>query len=195
MNPFTDKYFSKSRIVAEETRMNPRVSYRIFGRSNGIAALEPAAALIRTLAPMSDIDILPTGTEFKSGDTMMIVKGFFQNIVELETLYLQWCALPCYCAYHAKAIVNAADGKPVLDFSARHLYGAESVALASYGGYVGGIRGVSTDTGAEAQNYLSNRADDIRNIINQIDLPSGKGIGTTPHALIAIFRGDYIKID
>lgn len=198
MNIFTDKYFTKSKLVAANMNMNPRVKYRVFGRFDGIAALEPAKRLIQGLAPAAKVDILPTGTPFKSKDTIMIVEDHFQNIVELETMFLQWTALPCYCAKQAHDIVQAAEGKQVLDFHARHLYDPTSVALASYGAEVGGIKGFSTDVGANALGYLGTQIAYYREVLNwgidytdQLLGSNKKGVGTTPHALLAIFNGDY----
>lgn len=197
-NPFTDKYFSKSRRVAEKAGLNPTVKYRVFGRFKGIAALEPAKCLIEALAPSAKVEILPTGTPFQPKDTIMIIEDKFQNIVELETMYLWWSALPCYCAQQAKDIVKAAQGRTVLDFAARHMYDAASVALASYGAKVGGITQHSTDVGANAFTALMNLINSYKaELAVYSPETAGKfgyieqGVGTTPHALLAIFGGDY----
>lgn len=199
MNPYTDKYFTKSRLVAQMSGLNPVVKYRVFGRFYGVAALEPAKYLIAAQQlPDVKISILPTGTQFNPGDTLMIIEGRFQDIVELETMYLQWVALPCYCAGKARAIVDAAKGRMIMDFAARHMYGAESVALASYGAEVGGIKAHSTDVGANSLEWLHRLANWIAARDYQLGYPAfefrNKGIGTTPHALLAIFHGDYLKM-
>lgn len=195
-SPYTDKYFTKSRIVAEKAGLNPIVSYRIFTRFSGIAALEPMARLVMGLSSKSKIEILATGESFEPNDTLAIITGPFQDLVEIETQLLQWTALPCYCAAKAKAIVSAAPNKIVLDFHARHLFGAESVALASYGAEVGGIPGASTDIGSNSEIYLDQMIRDYRNQINYGSPETFKkpGIGTMPHALLAIFGGDYEKM-
>jgi len=127
----------------------------------------------------------------------MRIEDKFQNIVELETMYLQWCGLSCYCAYQTRFILNSAKEKDVMDFSARHLFGAESGALASYGASVGGIKKFSTDSGANAYAFLDYTVDLYKYILEHSSWVSrkweNKGIGTIPHALIALFKGDYIK--
>ncbi len=197
MNLFTDKYFTKAKEVAIANDMNPTVKYRVFGRFDGLAALEPVRLMLQMLAPNALVQILPTGTPFIPGDTIMIIEGKFQEIVELETMYLQWCGLPCYCANQAKFILDSAKEKDVMDFSARHLFGAESGALASYGASVGGIKKFSTDSGANAYAFLSYAVDMYKNMLEHSSWISrnwnNKGIGTIPHALIALFKGDYIK--
>jgi len=196
MNIYCDKYFTKSKEVAKHEKMNPIVKYRVFGRFDGITALNPIKKLIKILCSTAKVNALPEGTKFESGDTIITIEDNFQNIVEFETMYLQWIALPCYCAYQAKLIVDIAKDKDVMDFHARHLYGAESVALASYGASIGGIKSFSTDVGANPLEYLDLIA---LNYVSYKNIPwdimfKNRGIGTTPHALIAIFNGDYIKM-
>ena len=196
-SPFCDKYFSRSKRVAQVAGLNPIVEYRIFTRFDGVAALEPMAKLIMKLSKDSEtqVSILETGTEFKAKETIATIKGRFQDLVELETQYLQWAALPSYCAAKAKEIVEAAPEKIINDFAARHLYDPTSVALASYGAKIGGIPASSTDVGASAEEWLSITANSYVNWLKNPphQLPQ-LGIGTTPHALLAIFNGDYLKM-
>ena len=63
----------------------------------------------------------------------------------------------------------AANNKPVIMFGARH-EGHESQAGSGYGAYVGGAVAVSTD--------------------EQGEWWGSKGLGTVPHALIAVYGGD-----
>jgi len=195
-SPFCDKYFSKTKLVAETARLNPIVKYRVFTRFAGIAALEPMAKVVMKMSEKSSVQILATGTEFEPGDTVAIITGPIQDIVELETQWLQWTALPCYCAAEAKKIMERAGDKIVLDFAARHLYDPVSVALASYGAQVGGIEGASTDVGANAEMYLDRVITEYKNVVEYSDKRIYKqaGIGTTPHALIALFGGDYLAM-
>lgn len=193
---YADKYFTKSRMIAQKTGNDPIVKYRVFGRFEGMAALSPAKALINVLAPTAKVEILPEGTLIQPRDTIMTIEDKFSNVVELETLYLQWAALPCYTALQASRIVSAAKGKDVLDFHARHLYGDDSVALASYGAGVGGMRAFSTDLGANAYSYLMMKAAfyKSRTEANPFEHSPNKGIGTTPHAIIAIHGGNYVEM-
>lgn len=192
INPFCDKYFSKSKEVARVAGLNPIVKYRVFTRFAGIAALEPMAKLIMKLADNVKVEVLATGTPFVPGDTIAIITGRFQDVVETETQFLQWAALPCYCAYQSKEIIKAAEDKIVIDFHARHLFGAESVALASYGASIGGIRAASTDAGSNAEAFLEHTIDSIVHWTKSPPMIFHKpGIGTTPHAILAIFKGNY----
>jgi nicotinate phosphoribosyltransferase len=199
MNPFTDKYFSKTKIVCEKADINPIVKYRIFMRQDGIAALEPMKTLVQAFAPNAEVLTLSKGTPFKANETIAIISGRLQELVEVETMALQWVALPCYTALESKKITELAGDKMVSNFSARHLYDASSVALAAYGAEVGGIKTHSTDIGADPLSYLQSLAITLSSTLTGLnaieDMPdTGRGIGTTPHALVAAFGGDYIAM-
>ncbi len=195
MNPFCDKYFTKTRQVAEKANLNPIVKYRIFTRFYGMAALEPMAMLINMLAPRAMVEILETGTFFEPGDTVATVTGHIQDIVELETQWLQWTALPSYCAKQAHDINEVSKDKILLGFAARHLFGPTSVALSDYGAKVGGIKASSTDVGMNEMAFLEQMVNMYKIMItnNTLDIER-QGVGTTPHALIALFYGDYIAM-
>lgn len=194
-NIFTDKYFSKAKRVAEIADLNPSVSYRVFMRHNGLAALKPLELMVSRLCPSASIHVLPKGTYFEAGDTVAIIKGPFQDLVEYEPLWLWWTALPCYCALKASEIVRAAKGMDVMAFENRHNFGAEATALTSYGANVGGFSKFSADIGADALPYLQLMLNHYDELLE--DPPKtikNKGIGTTPHALIALFEGDYAEL-
>lgn len=197
MNPFCDKYFTKSKIVAEVAGLDPIVEYRIFTRFDGIAAFEPMAQLVLALANDAEtrVEVLKSGTPFKAKDTIAIIRGRFQKLVEHETQYLHWAALPAYCALEAQKIVQAGKGKIISDFAARHLFDPTSVALASYGASVGGIKSHSTDVGANALAWLESEAY-LLSVMSQgpWDIFSNHGVGTSPHALLAIFGGNYLEM-
>src|SRR5207247_11431595 len=72
-------------------------------------------------------------------------------------------------ATNTREVVAAAKGKPVIMFGARH-QAHEAQAGAGYAAYVGGAVGVSTD--------------------EQGEWWGSTGLGTVPHALIAVYGGD-----
>jgi nicotinate phosphoribosyltransferase len=197
INPFCDKYFTKSKNIAKIAGLNPIVEYRVFTRFDGVAAFEPMANMIMELSkdPETSVEFLLTGEEFKAKDTIAIIRGRFQDLVELETLYLQWAALPAYCAKEARRITQAGKGKIISDFAARHLFDPTSTALASYGAKIGGIPSASTDVGGNAELWLDYELESLSNFLDQdqVFFPE-LGMGTTPHALLAIFNGDYLAM-
>ena len=192
MNIFTDVYFPKAARVALLAGLDPVVSYRVFTRSDGIAALKPFKMMVEMLCPSAQVRVLPEGCHFKSGDTIGIITAKFRDIVDYESMYLWYAALPSYCALEARKIKNAADDKELLAFENRHNFGAEATALTSYGAYVGGITKSSCHVGANPLNYLEYMINHYKQLIEFThDIGPNRGVGTTPHALFAIFRGDY----
>ena len=197
MNIFTDKYFTITKQVASNMGMNPIVSYRIFIRCDGMAALKPFKILLNELIDDENVIIktLPEGFFFRSGDTVATIEGPFQSLVEFESMWLWYVALPCYCALEAKKIVEEAGGRSLLAFENRHNFGAEATALTSYGASVGGIDKSSCDVGANALKYIKRCAMEYKDMIKHgpvgVKPWPNQGIGTTPHALFAIFKGNY----
>jgi nicotinate phosphoribosyltransferase len=195
-NILTDKYFTKSKEVAMHAGLNPVVKYRVFSRKSGMAAFAPVKLMLRELCPSAKVKTLPEMSVFGPRDTIMTIEAPFQDIVEFETMYLWWSVWPSYCALKAHKIQSLAKGKNVLDFSNRHHPGAEAYALASYGAYVAGIKQSSGDIGGiNSMEYLKLL---VKFYKNMLDNPPGQisniGVGTTPHALLALFGGDYIAM-
>ena len=103
------------------------------------------------------------------GEPVMHIEGEYGAFAHLETLYLGALAEGTRVATSTRDVVAAANGKPVLMFGARH-QAHEAQAGAGYAAYVGGAAGVSTD--------------------EQGEWWGSTGLGTVPHALIAVYGGD-----
>jgi nicotinate phosphoribosyltransferase len=103
------------------------------------------------------------------GATVMHIEGEYASFAHLETLYLGALAEGSRVATNTRDVVAAANGKPVIMFGARH-QAHEAQAGAGYAAYVGGATGVSTD--------------------EQGEWWGSTGLGTVPHALIAVYGGD-----
>lgn len=103
------------------------------------------------------------------GESVMHIEGEYASFAHLETLYLGALAEGSRVATNTRDVVAAANGKPVIMFGARH-QAHEAQAGAGYAAYVGGAIGVSTD--------------------EQGEWWGSTGLGTVPHALIAVYGGD-----
>ena len=95
-------------------------------------------------------------------EPVMHIEGEYASFAHLETLYLGALAEGTRVATNTRDVVTAARGKPVIMFGARH-QAHESQASSGYAAYVGGAIAVSWGS---------------------------KGLGTVPHALIAVYGGD-----
>ena len=109
------------------------------------------------------------GETAEPGDPVMLIESEYGAFAHLETLYLGALAEGTRVATNTRDVVAAANGKPVIMFGARH-QAHEAQAGAGYAAYVGGATGVSTD--------------------EQGEWWGSTGLGTVPHALIAVYGGD-----
>ena len=109
------------------------------------------------------------GETAQPGEPVMTIEGEYGAFAHLETLYLGALAEGTRVATNTRNVVTAANGKPVIMFGARH-QAHEAQAGAGYAAYVGGATGVSTD--------------------EQGEWWGSTGLGTVPHALIAVYGGD-----
>jgi nicotinate phosphoribosyltransferase len=139
------------------------LAHEVFEISHELALLwEPGW---RDLAVRSLFD----GEVAERGESVMHIEGEYASFAHLETLYLGALAEGSRVATNTRDVVAAAKGKPVIMFGARH-QAHEAQAGAGYAAYVGGAVGVSTD--------------------EQGEWWGSTGLGTVPHALIAVYGGD-----
>src|SRR5438034_2761043 len=115
------------------------------------------------------VESLCDGEIAQPGEPVMHIEGEFAAFAHLETLYLGALAEGTRVATNTRDVVAAANGKPVIMFGARHQT-HEAQAGSGYAAYVGGAVAVSTD--------------------EQGEWWGSTGLGTVPHALIAVYGGD-----
>lgn len=116
-----------------------------------------------------DVDSLYDGEVSGRYEPVMRIAGEYASFAHLETLYLGALTEGTKIATNTRDVVAAARGKPVIMFGARH-QAQEGQAGSGYAAYIGGAVGVSTD--------------------EQGEWWGSKGLGTIPHALIAVYGGD-----
>ncbi len=144
------------------------------------AAYEPVAREVfeisRELASMWEptwaelgVSSLYDGEIAKPHEPVMHIEGEYAEFAHLETLYLGALSEGTRVATNTRDVVAAARGKPVIMFGARHQV-HEAQAGSGYAAYVGGASAVSTD--------------------EQGEWWGSTGLGTVPHALIAVYGGD-----
>jgi nicotinate phosphoribosyltransferase len=165
------KYLAAERRLYEHWLALPRVTWdeyapsarEVFDISHELAELwQPAW---RDLSVSSLFDGETAGPR----EPVMHIEGEYAAFAHLETLYLGALSEGTKVATNTRDVVAAANGKPVIMFGARH-QGHEAQAGAGYAAYVGGAVAVSTD--------------------EQGEWWGSTGLGTVPHALIAVYGGD-----
>jgi len=177
---YTDKYFLRTKKILESEGINPRVRYQVFARTNGIVTgmNEALEFLGQNISSETKVYALREGESFVSGEPLMKLEGRVQDLVDLETVYLGILAGGLTGDIYlnevrqkARAIYNAAQGKPVIYFGARHFhYGLDEKIgkICQEEGFVGS----STDIASKAW--------------------GSKGLGTIPHALVLAYTA-YFK--
>jgi len=166
-----ERYLVAERRMYETWLALPRIAWEgyepiareVFEISRELASLwEPAWQDLRVTS-------LVDGEVAQPGEPVMHIEGEYAAFSHLETLYLGALSEGTRVATNTRDVVAAARGKPVIMFGARH-QGHEAQASSGYAAYVGGAIGVSTD--------------------EQGEWWGSRGLGTVPHALIAVYGGD-----
>ena len=102
---------------------------------------------------------------------MLTIEGDYSLFAHLETLYLGTLSRRSLVMSNVRRVVEAARGKPILFFPARHDHWLVQTGD-GWAAHVAGAIGVSTDA--------------------QASWWGGRGVGTVPHGLIAAYGGDTV---
>lgn len=180
---FSAVYFNKTKhILSQEVNLN-LVTMQLFQKKDKsvFCGVDEAVELLkkgtgyfkrnRWVSKWSDLKVrsLPEGSQIKSGESVMHIIGPYTYFAHLESLYLGILARRTLVASNTRGVVKATNKKPVMFFADRfdHFLNQEGDG---YAAKVGGATAVCT------------LAQAVR-----VELPA---IGTIPHALIAVNKGD-----
>jgi nicotinate phosphoribosyltransferase len=169
----TDVYFVKIREVLEKVgRLDVDVAAEIFARKKGIfAGLQEVKALL--FQKNLQVEAITEGEYFSEAEVIMTIRGSYADFGIYETTILGILASSCGWATRARECVEAAGGKSVLSFGARHLHPAVSSVMDYIAVKFGGCCGASSILGAKLCGIM----------------PSG----TIPHAAVLII-GDTLEL-
>jgi nicotinate phosphoribosyltransferase len=117
------------------------------------------------------VHALYEGDRISPWETVMTIEGDYPLFAHLETVYLGCLARRSLIMRNVREVVDAAGGKPILYFPARHDHWLVQTGD-GWAAHISGAIGVSTDA--------------------QASWWGGRGVGTVPHALIAAFEGDTV---
>jgi nicotinate phosphoribosyltransferase len=188
--PYTDKYFLRTKQILQAEGLNPYVRAQVFIRKGPgvVAGIDEAVELLRTYSPLEQhggrVYAKRDGDDYQPKETLMVIEAPVQDIVTLETMYLGVISAattkanggsdvdPEAVTRRMRDVVDAARGKPVIYFGARHWHYDQDAQL-SAAAYDGGAIACSTDIGAATFGK--------------------RGIGTIPHALENIMAWRYGK--
>src|SRR3954453_4709053 len=181
---YSDAYFNLTKQLLEADGHHPRVLMQVFQRKESIlGGVDEAIAVIKQGAGHYDGDLwingfeqldvraLHEGDEISPWETVMTIEGDYSEFAHLETVYLGVMARRTLIMRNVREVVEAAGGKPILSFPARHAHWLVQTGD-GWAAHIGGSIVVSTDA--------------------QPSWWGGRGVGTVPHALIAAYGGDTV---
>ena len=181
---YTDAYFNYAKELLEDAGRRPRVVMQVFQRKESIlGGIDEAIAVLKQGAGHYEGDVwvngwdglevkaLHEGDKIEPWETVLTIEGDYADFAHLETVYLGVLARRTLIMRNVREVVDAARGKPILYFPARHDHWLVQTGD-GWAAHVAGAIGVSTDA--------------------QASWWGGRGVGTVPHGLIAAYGGDTV---
>jgi nicotinate phosphoribosyltransferase len=180
---YSDAYFNHTKTLLEAEDHHPRVLMQVFQkRESVLGGIDEAIAVLKQCSGHRGADgrwvngfkqltvrALHEGDPISPWETLMTIEGDYALFSHLETVYLGCLARRTLIMRNVKQVVEAAAGKPILYFPARHDHWLVQTGD-GWAAHVAGAIGVSTDA--------------------QASWWGGRGVGTVPHGLIAAYGGD-----
>lgn len=122
----TDIYFLKTRDVLRAAGLlETPVVAEVFTRKPGIfAGVEEVLNLFRKLPNPPQVEALAEGESFEAKEVLMRITGTYESFGLYETVLLGMLASSTGWATAARECVDAAEGRSVLCFGARHVHPA-----------------------------------------------------------------------
>jgi len=172
---YTDAYFNHTRSALVADGRHPQVLMQVFQKKEAVlGGMDEAIAILKLCAHgWSELEVraLYDGDAIEPWETVLTIEGDYTHFVHLETVYLGVLARRTLISTNVRRVVEAASGKEILYFPARHDHHRVQTGD-GYAAHVAGAIGVSTDA--------------------QASWWGGRGIGTVPHSLIASYGGNTV---
>jgi nicotinate phosphoribosyltransferase len=183
---YSDAYFVHTKTLLEAQAHCPRVTMQVFQkRESLLGGIDEAIAVLKLCSGRRrgdgqwipgwdelDVHALHEGDRISPRETVMTIDGDYSLFAHLETVYLGCMARRSLIMRNVAEVVEAARGKEIFYFPARHDHWLVQTGD-GWSAHVAGAIGVSTDA--------------------QASWWGGRGIGTVPHGLIAAYGGDTVK--
>ncbi len=181
---YSDAYFNFTKQLLEHDGLHPRVLMQVFQkRRTVLGGIDEAIAVLKQCSGRSvdggwesgwdalEVRALYEGDEIAPWETVMEIEGDYSLFAHLETVYLGTLARRTLVMRNVREVKEAAGGKEILFFPARHDHWLVQTGD-GWAAHVSGAIGVSTDA--------------------QASWWGGRGVGTVPHGLIAAYNGNTV---
>ena len=182
---YSDAYFVYTKQLLEAEDHHPHVTMQVFQKRDSVlGGIDEAIAVLKLcsgregddgtwVSGWNDLEVLALreGDQIAPHETVMTIEGDYSLFAHLETVYLGTLARRSLIMRNVLEVVQAARGKQIFFFPARHDHWLVQTGD-GWSAHVAGAIGVSTDA--------------------QASWWGGRGIGTVPHALIAAYGGDTV---
>ena len=182
---YSDAYFVLTKRLLERDAHHPRVLMQVFQKRDSIlGGIDEAIAVLKQCSgrreeggswtpgwDQLEVHALYEGDVITPRETVMTIEGDYSLFAQLETVYLGSLARRSLIMSNVREVVEAARGKDIFYFPARHDHWLVQTGD-GWAAHVAGASGVSTDA--------------------QASWWGGRGIGTVPHGLIAAYGGDTV---
>ena len=182
---YSDQYFVYTKSLLEAEGHHPHVVMQVFQKKESVlGGIDEAIAVLKLcsgreedgiwIPGWDDLEVhaLREGDQIVPRETVMTIEGDYSLFAHLETVYLGSLARRSLIMRNVLRVVEAARGKQIFYFPARHDHWLVQTGD-GWSAHVAGAIGVSTDA--------------------QASWWGGRGIGTVPHGLIAAYGGDTVK--
>jgi nicotinate phosphoribosyltransferase len=182
---YSDAYFNFAKELLEAEGRSAHVTMQVFQKHEAaLGGIDEAIAVLKLCSGRQsadggwqsgweelDVRALYEGDEIAPYETVLTIEGEYALFAHLETVYLGCLARRTLIMRNVREVVEAARGKQILFFPARHDHWLVQTGD-GWAAHVAGAIGVSTDA--------------------QASWWGGRGVGTVPHALIAAYGGDTV---
>lgn len=170
----TDVYFLRARTTLEGAGLDAVVAMDFFaGRTGVLCGTAEAGRLLRSVLQEGDEAwAVPEGEAFGEKETVLRIRAPYSRFGVFETAILGMLSSCSGWATAAREVVEAAAGRRVISFGARHVHPLIGPTM-EYSAVVGGCAGCATPLGAQLAGLQG-------------------ASGTMPHAMILLF-GDTVK--
>ena len=182
---YSDQYFNLTKQLLEADGHRPQVLMQVFQKEHSIlGGIDEAIGVLRECAGERgpdgawidgwgrlDVRALHEGDRIEPREPVLTIRGDYALFAHLETVYLGCLARRTLIMRNVAEVVQAAGGKEILYFPARHDHWLVQTGD-GWAAHVAGAIGVSTDA--------------------QASWWGGRGVGTVPHGLIAAYHGDTV---